>query len=749
MSFYQTVSFMTNFKAISILCLLLFQSVVQADSGLWTGINQSLRSATTTDLKDAGWLYRVDPVKLKQLLFRASFEGRSEVTSEIELPVTTGEIQRFKLEESPIMAPELAAKYPEIKTYKVHGIDNPAAGGRLSISPKGFHAMISDPSGTFYIDPESGDTYKAYSKKSQVHPEPFKCGVEGHNHLAPLGTTASRPAYRTAGSLRVYRLAVATTGEYVEAIGDVDGDLDIDKDDAIVEIINAINRVDQIYERDLGVRLVLIGQNTDIVYTNKFTDPYTDPYSNTDTCAINNTCASTADLLEQNQTNINSVIGLDNYDIGHVFSRGGGGLAEVGSVCRDSVKAGGVTGLPNPTGDSFYIDFVAHEIGHQFSAEHSFNGTTSSCAAPNRWQASAFEPGGGSTIMSYAGICKSENIVNNADAVFHAGSIDYIDSFTTSGSGSNCGELLNISNPNEPVVDAGNDYTIPRKTPFILTATGEDGDPDSLTYTWDQMDAGTATTSSTLGTDLGNNSLFRSYLPRSEHTRHFPALGTTLQNKYDDSENLACLSRSINFRVTVRDGKSGIGKDNVRLSVDNGSGPFRITSFNQSQSLSPGNYDINWDVANTDKTPVNCSLIDISLLTFKFLKTSYSETPLARTDNDGSATVTIGNILNSRARFKIQCSDNIFYDISDADLTFTGGIALSTTGNKVDYNSAGLLMHDTPTESCITGDVAENPTTDSSSGGGGTLNLYWLISLFTLLSIRRRKSPSGEKEVIR
>lgn len=677
---------MNRIKFIISLCLVLGLSNSFADSNLWQPVATGQRSLSG---HSEGRDYRLDMINLNQVLSRAGLEGRAEPISQIELPLENGEIQRFTLEESSIMAPGLAAKYPDLKTYKIHGIDNPYASGRLSISSKGFHGMITSPEGTFYIDPQADDVYRVYNRNSQLPSQPFNCGVKGHNHDTPAGSISSRSANRTAGSLQVYELAVAGTAEYVAKVGPTISQ-------AQAEIVVAINRVNQIYERDLGVRLKIISGNDQLLYLNSATDPYT-----------NN---SGLDMLDENQANLDSVIGALNYDIGHVFSTGGGGIASVGSVCGN-FKAQGVTGLSNPTGDAFYIDFIAHEIGHQFGADHTFNGTTGSCAG-NRVASSAFEPGGGSTIMAYAGICGDENIVNRSNALFHAGSINQIDTFTTSGAGNSCGSFESANNTNEPTVDAGNNYTIPRRTPFVLTATGSDLDGDPLEYSWDQIDAGLSTNASILGVDLTDNSLFRSYIPRPEVQRHFPTLGTTLQNKYDDSEVLACQTRDLNFRVTVRDGESGMGQDDVVILVDNTSGPFEITSFNTAQSLGPGSYILNWDVANTDQAPVSCAQVDISLLTFNAGKTTYFENSLANNViNDGAALINILDNSNTKARFKIQCSDNVFYDISDADLIITGSSGpFSTTGNNVFYNTTGLVSFDKPAEVC----------TEAGMGGGST-----------------------------
>ncbi len=287
---------------------------------------------------------------------------------------------------------------------------------------------------------------------------------------------AARPAevvaQRVSGSRRVYRLALAATGEYTQYHGGTVAD-------ALAAMVTAINRVNQIYGRDVAIQFVLVSTTDSVIYT----DPDTDPYTN----------LSGFTMLTENQANLDAVIGSINYDIGHVFSTGGGGIAIVGGTCRADFKAQGVTGRPDPEGDLFYIDLVAHEMGHQMNAPHSFNGTTLNCAAPNRVAESAVEPGGGSTIMSYAGICGVEDLQNSADAIFHSLSIQQIIGFSTSGAGASCG-TLNTTGNNAPVVSGGSDYIIPRETPFVLEGSATDVDGDTLSYQWDQMDVnGTAT----------------------------------------------------------------------------------------------------------------------------------------------------------------------------------------------------------------------------------------------------------------
>ncbi len=675
-----------------LLALLLTSVNVLASPGLWRELPRAQRSVDLDRSLDRQ--FRADVDSLKRILARADFEGRT-ITSHIELPLADGRIERFELAQSPIMEPALAAKFPDFKTYRVRGIDDPALTGRLSYTAIGFHGMISGPSGTQFIDPQGSARFRVYRPAHSQSQQPFKCGVKSHRSKQSPGRRANRSVLRTPGILRVYRLAVAATAQYTAAVG---GTVPL----AMAQIVTAINRVNEIYQRDLGIKLVLVGNNDRLIYT----DPASQPYTNDDGNR----------MLAQNQANIDRVIGINNYDVGHVFSTGGGGVAEVGSVCSD-VKAEGVTGSIKPVGNAFYIDYVSHEIGHQFGAEHTFNGTTGSCSG-NRIASSAYEPGSGSTIMSYAGICGAENISRHAIAAFHAGSIDLVDDYTRLGNtGASCGQTQVIGNAFNPVVDGGGDHTIPAQTPFVLSASASDGDGDTLSYSWDQMDAGKQTGPTTFGQDLANNSLFRSYIPRLENQRHFPALGTTLQNLYDDSEVMACSSRMLHFRVSAFDGQGGIGRDDVRINVSKDAGPFVITSFSSAQTLQPYSLaTLHWNVANTDQPPVNCKAVNISLLIFNTQRDKYHEILLSgNQNNNGSALVTIPDVNNIRARFKVQCSNNIFYDISDADLTITGSQPFDlSSADKVHYDEEGKLytLSSLPAANC------DLSTTGGNNGGG-------------------------------
>ncbi|MDQ3022554.1 MAG: M12 family metallo-peptidase [Bacteroidota bacterium] len=603
----------------------------------------------------------------------------------IELPSPSGELLKYFVTEYSMMEPGLTQIYPDIKTYNLKGVDDPFAFGKFDITMHGFHAMILTPRGDYFIDPYStgeNEIYICYYKKDYTSAQTYECLVnENKNEIQNLtdGTITS------GSQLRTYRLAMAANGEYTTFHG---GTVPA----GMAAVVTAINRVNGLYERDIAVRMILVANNNQIIYTNGLTDPYT----NEDGIA----------MLFQNQVNIDLVIGAANYDIGHVFSTGGGGVAGLGVVCVNNSKARGVTGLPAPIGDAFYIDFVAHEMGHQFDGNHTFNGTLGNCSGSNRNETTAWEPGSGSTIMAYAGICAGDDLQRNSDAHFHSGSFTEIATYTQFGSG--CAIVTSTGNTPPSIIMPAGGFTIPIRTPFQLKGTATDVEnPNSLTYCWEEFDLGPA---GSPNAPTGNAPIFRSFKPDTVPTRVFPKLTDIINNTQTFGELLPTYTRSLSFRFTVRDnnaGAGGVNYESMQFNVTASSGPFIVTQPNTNVIWNSNvAQTVTWNVANTNAAPVNCQFVNIKLSTDGGY--SYPNTLASNTANDGSAVVTLPSISSTIARIKIEAVGNVFFDISNTNFT-------------IQRNSIPIIVHtalsDQPKQSwpsIVTANIIDNSGIDSA-----------------------------------
>ncbi len=601
---------------------------------------------------------------LKSLLQSAPLEKNvlpKNSNSVISLPMPDGTFLRFKFVDSPIMEDGLAVQFPEIKTYMGQGIDDPYSSVRFDITPLGFHAMIFSERGTVFIDPYAkGDNfnYISYFKTDFRTDKQMTCEVIDDGHMEKNHAPYS-PDMLAEGQLRTYRTVIACTGEYAAYFGGTQAA-------ALAAIVVSLNRVNGVYEKEASVRMVLVANNNLVVYTNSSTDPYTNGNGNT--------------MLGQNQTTCDQQIGTANYDIGHVFSTGGGGVAFLGCVCVAGNKARGVTGSGAPVGDPYDIDYVAHEMGHQFGGNHTFNSTTSSCGGGNRNNNTAYEPGSGSTIMAYAGICGSTDLQPNSDPYFHTKSLDEIINYTSLAGGNSCPVTTNTGNHNPVVTMPPDGFAIPRSTPFELTGTATDQDLDVLSYCWEQYDLGPG---GAPGSPVNNAPIFRSFNPVATGYRVFPKLSNLLNNTTTIGELLPTYDRSLTFRLTARDnrvGGGGRGTGTIAFGVDATAGPFLVTSPNTNVTWNtPYPQTVTWNVANTNAATVNCATVDILLSTDG--GNTFPTVLVSGTANDGSQQVTLPNVNSTTARIKVKAVGNIFFDISNTNFTMSTatGIGNNTT----------------------------------------------------------------------
>jgi subtilisin-like proprotein convertase family protein len=561
----------------------------------------------------------------------------------LTFPMPDGSVRTFQVAEAPVMSSELAARYPGMRSFAGTSREDGSAYARFGYTHKGFHAMIlSGQHSTVFIDVySSGQTrfHMVYYKKdySGIAGNDFICQVDeaAAEAVSPADTPAEGLMLGDC-LLRNYRLALACTGEYAQFHGGT-------VPDVMAEYNVAMTRVNGVYERDVTVHMELIGRTDELIFLDGATDPYTNESGGT--------------MLGENQTTIDNIIGFNEYDIGHVFSTGGGGVANLNAPCN-SIKARGVTGLGSPVNDPFYIDYVAHEMGHQFGANHTQN---NSC---NRVGATAMEPGSASTIMGYAGIC-SPNVQNNSDDHFHAISIQEMTNNIEFGSGGSCPEVINTGNTGPDVAIASPIYNLPVSTPFFLTAIASDADGDELTYCWEQMDNEVADMPPLPTNDGGP--AFRSNSPVLSPTRYFPNIQAVADNTMPTWEVLPSVARNMDFRCTVRDNAIGAGctsSVDVSLSFSEEAGPFEVLSPNTAVTWIVGTLEtVSWDVANTDAAPVSCSEVDIFLSVDGGL--TYPIALATGVPNNGTAEITVPLELSDAARVQVVCSDNIFYDISN------------------------------------------------------------------------------------
>lgn len=594
-------------------------------------------------------VFKLETEALRSILLAQKNSRQNEIL-EVLIPDPAGKLIKFNLKISPIMESGLAAKFPDIITFTLSGS---GYSGRGDMTQYGFHAMLISGSHTYFIDPldhHSDTHYQVYFKSDYSRNEPvaFSCEVENNLDELPSDQEKGRePEIKSlimghkrsaAVNLRTYRLALACTGEYAQFHGGTVSSV-------MAQMVIAINRVNTVYENDLAVRLIIIDGNEQLIFLNAEDDPYT------------NNSGST--MLGQNQSTINSIIGAANYDIGHVFSTGGGGIASLRSVCGNS-KARGVTGLGSPVGDPFYIDYVCHEIGHQFGGNHTFNNCNG-----NENASTSFEPGSGSTIMAYAGICGAANNVQfRSDDYFHVASLEEIFAFSRNGNGNTCATIIPTDNvdPIANVISPAN-LVIPISTPFELEGIGIDDTLQSLQYTWEQYDLGPV---STMGNPIGNGPLFRSLKPGPSPVRSFPALTNILNGTSTTREVLPTTGRPLNFKFIVRDfaaGGGGIDWASFSMSSTETAGPFTVTTPLAADTLIAGSIaEIQWIVANTDQAPVNCQFVDI--IFSRNGGNTFTDTLAKNVPNSGAAIVLLPEEITNQGRIKVKAAGNVFFNVN-------------------------------------------------------------------------------------
>lgn len=661
------------------------------NDNLWQKVSSGsvTKRATVSNPETKYYKLNIDFLKSKLSSSTNKAAGKSSnTTSEITIPNADGVLERFTVWESSNFSPELQAKYPDIRAYEGTGLDDKTAKLHFSLAPIGIQTVVfrADKSSEFIEqNPDDTTTYALFTKQNTINTtSPLVCSLKD---VAPTENSKNTTSKTTASNkvFKTYRLALSCTAEYTAYFGGT-------KAGALAGMNATLSRVNGVFNKDLAVKLELIANNEDIIYL----DPVTDPYSNANKGTSTDPSDDNDYWSKELQSTLTATIGEANYDIGHLFgaSGGGGNAACIGCICdsptpSDVIGKGSAYTSPSnakPQGDTFDIDFVAHEIGHQLGANHTFSFDGRERTGVN------VEPGSGSTIMGYAGVSKGYDVQLNSDDYFAYASILQIQNNLASKS---CGVNTSLTN-NPPVIDAGIDYTIPISTAFVLTGKGSDPEGDTITYTWEQNDSATSSTTTNSNSlaypTKPDGPLFRSVIPGSSAVRYFPTLNTVLQNKLTTNwESVSSIARTLHFTLTGRDnaalGKAQTGTDAVIVNVVATAGPFTVTSQNADDGSWPkgSSQTITWTVNNTNTLQGSANVnIKLSLdggVTFPV--TLASNTP-----NDGSEVVQIpsGIEASTNCRVLIEPTGNIYYAVNSK--RFSVGYTSTTTCDSYSFGSA-------------------------------------------------------------
>jgi hypothetical protein len=641
-------------------------------------------------------LFNLNITPLRQQLFTIVGDNARQQSTVISLPNADGNIEQFEVYEASNFEPDLQVQFPEIRAYSGRGITDKYATLKLSISPQGIQTTVfrTDTENEI-IEPYSKDhsvyaVFRTYREKGNL---PWTCSTEEKNFFSGWNSQIRdfNEPLSSSGEIRTLRLAQSCNGEYANFFGASTAGTAGDQALVLAAFNATLARTNGVYERDLGLHLNLIPNTTAVIYYDPTTDPYT----------------TLSNWNNQLQGALAANIGAANYDIGHMFgaSGGGGNAGCIGCVCSvDDTKGRGITSPADgiPMGDNFDIDYVAHEVGHQLGGNHTWSYSSSESTTGAKK-----EVGSGITIMGYAGIT-SQDVAPHSIDIFHQATIGQVQANLPT-RGCPAGGIIPMTANTPPVVAAVPNFTIPISTPFALTGSATDPEGDPMTYNWEQNDVSTTS---------GNNSVafptkltgpnWLSFPSTTSPTRTFPRLSTILAGLFvtptlggdaiADVEALSSVSRTLNFRLTVRDNRpyvtgSTIGQTqftDTTVTVTNTAGPFRVTA--QDSLIAPnwqGNSQqtVTWNVANTTLAPVSTANVNILLSTDG--GQTFPTVLAANTPNDGTEIITVPNTPTTQARLKVEAVGNIFFDISNVDFSIVAPTAAAASVSGRVLNSSG------------------------------------------------------------
>jgi hypothetical protein len=636
--------------------------------------------------------YRFDLQSLRNILKDAVETGKGAQAVIVSLPTAEGKIEKFAVYSDPVMEKSMADRY-QLGSYVGVGVDDPGKYVRFSTAPTEMQSMIIKDGKYQFIEPITTDkqVYGVFYKTKRTEGDHgFECTTEeknskdikslesfGKKNLSNVGIT-NRPE---STKFRTYRLALSTTGEYTKKFDPAGGITN-----TVIQMNATMTRVNGVFQKDFAIKLII--QDLPGII---FTDPTADPYTN--------------NLNLQLQQTLTNQVGNANYDMGHVFNAAGGNgnAGSIGSTCTNPAsstslaKGSAFTQNTNPTGDLFDIDYVAHEMGHQLGGNHTFSHATEGSGVN-------VEPGGGTTIMGYAGITQ-DNVQANSDAYFHYSSVNQI--LNSLDAKPNCGTSENITTNTAPTIAALTAYTIPKGTPFYLDASATDAEGDAIKYTWEQYDSVGNLTSISGDSGWGYNaegSITRSFFGTASGRRYFPSLplimAGTLTNKAT-WETVSYVPRVLHYAVTARDENAQrpmLASLETTVTVGN-DGPFKFNGITPSTTLyNNASNTISWNVANTNSAPYNTPSVKIEYTTDLVNGSTWTEL-VASTPNTGSYTGQMPANLTGAVKLKISAIGNVFYAVSPqvtvgaapASNTVTGLFALASeilrTSTRLSWNS--------------------------------------------------------------
>lgn len=652
--------------------LLLWFSVVHAqDKEPWKRINQLTNKGIGQTAANDAVLFQLDEEHLKNKLKAVQDKALLHASIEITVPNANGVLEKFSIHEDSNFEPELQAKYPDIRSYSGTGITDATAVLNFSMSPLGIQTMITRKGNQMEFiekNAENNDLYVVFDSKNKSKERfSFSCTTVDESSLSKKSSQTAK-LVSSDKKFRTLRLALSCTGEYAAYHGGT-------VSNALAAMNATMTRVNGVYNRDLAVKLLLIANNDLVVYTDAATDPYSAAAAGVGTSTTPGKWSS------ELQNNLTSVIGSDDYDIGHLFgATGGGGNAGcIGCVC-EAGKGSAYTSPSNnvPKGDTFDIDFVAHEMGHQLGANHTFSYDIEGAGV-------SVEPGSGSTIMGYAGITTDYDVELRSDDYFSFASISQIQNNLATKS---CPVTTTISAA-APTVNAGADYTIPKGTAFILKGTGDTS--AAVTYTWEENDSATSASGdlSVAVSTKTNGPLFRSLPPTTIAVRYMPGFENVLAGRLTSRwESVSTVARTLHFVLTARDNAAqGLAQtisDEMLVNVNAAVGPFEITSQNIDNLswFQSTNQTITWNVNGTNAL-AGASKVNIKLSTDNGV--SFPIILASAVANDGSETVVVPNVSSRFCRILIEPTDNIFYAINSK--TFAIGFIAESSCQTFDFST--------------------------------------------------------------